>query len=77
MCVWRGEGHFSALTEAEPAGKDQRSQLLEEKELGVTGSTGPDIFGVTLSQLSVREAERQHRIMRGINGKPINIFYEN
>lgn len=64
-------------SEAEPADKGQMSQLLEERELGVREPTGPDIFDVTLSWLSVREAERQHRIMRGNNGKSISIFCKN
>ena len=62
-------------SEAEPAGKGRMSQLLEEKELGVREPAGPDIFGVTLSQLRVREAERQHRIMREeIMGSPLAYF---
>lgn len=51
-------------SEAEPAGKVQMSQLLEEKKPGVREPAGPDSFSVTLSELSVRKAERQHRKMR-------------
>lgn len=47
-------------SEAKPAGRGQMFQLLEEKELGGQEPVGLDIFGVTLSQRSVREAERQH-----------------
>lgn len=36
---------------------------------------GPDSFGVTLSQLSVRESERQHGIMRKEElGSPLAYF---
>lgn len=62
-------------SEAEPAGKGQMSQLLEEKDLRVREPAGPDIFSVTSSELSVRETERQHRITREeVMGIPLTYF---
>ena len=62
-------------SKAEPAGKDQMSQLLEEKEVRVREPAGPDIFSVTSSELSVRETERQHQIMREEEtGNPLTDF---
>ena len=62
-------------SKAEPAGKDQMSQLLEEKEVRVREPAGPDIFNVTSSELSVRETERQHQIMREEEtGNPLTDF---
>lgn len=62
-------------SKAEAAGKDQMSQLLEEKELRVREPAGPDIFSVISSELSVRETERQHQITREEEmGNPITYF---
>ena len=62
-------------SKAEPAGKDQMSQPLEEKELRVREPAGPDIFSVTSSELSVRETERQHQITREEEmGNPVTYF---